>query len=104
MILSNTIHPESEAMTTESKASSSNKAAQENTPAEASSTSTEQKIITPAERWLLIREKAQIRAQKRGFVGGNPFEDWLEAEEEIDAKYDTDFRGVFAQTDAAEIT
>jgi len=50
---------------------------------------TKQKI-SPAERWLKIREKACLRAQKRGFVGGNPFEDWASAEKEVDAKYETD--------------
>lgn len=93
-------------MTIESKASSRNKAAREKTPAKTSSTSPggKKQMISPAERWLLIREKAYLRAQKRGFVGGNAFEDWLEAEEEIDAEYATDFRGVFSLTDPAEIT
>lgn len=92
-------------MTTESRASSSEQAAQKMTPGTASSTSTEgqKQTISPAERWLLIRENAYARAQRRGFVGGNPFEEWLQAEEEIDAQYETDFRGVFSLTDAEEI-
>lgn len=92
-------------MTTESKTSRSEKAARKATPAKASSTSSGEKkqTVSPAERWLLIRAAAYVRAQKRGFVGGNPFEDWLEAEEEIDAKYTTDFRGVFSLTDAEQI-
>ncbi len=93
-------------MTTESKASRSEKAARETTPAETSPSSPRGKkqTISPAERWLLIRDNARVRAQKRGFVGGNPFDDWLEAEEEIDAEYETDFRGVFSLTDAEQIT
>jgi len=45
-----------------------------------------------------------LRAQKRGFVGGNPFKDWLDAEEEVDARYTTDFRSVFSLSDPAEVT
>lgn len=93
-------------MTTENEASSSDKAARKGTPANASSTSHggQKQSISPAERWLLVRENAYTRIQKRGFVGGNPLEDWLKAEEEIDDKYVTDFRGVFSLTDPAEIT
>ncbi len=93
-------------MTIESKAFDSKQATQEKTPAKTLSTlpGGKKQTISPAERWLLIRENAYVRAQKRGFVGGNPFEDWLEAEEEIDAKYATDFRGVFSLTDPSDIT
>jgi hypothetical protein len=59
--------------------------------------------ITPKERWLLITEIARSRAQKRGFIGGNPVEDWLEAEREIDVRYTTDYESIFFKTDAAEI-
>jgi hypothetical protein len=92
-------------MITESRASSSEQAPQKTTPDTASSTLTEgqKQTISPAERWLLIRENAYVRAQRRGFVGGTPFEEWLQAEEEIDARYQTDFRGVFSLTDAEEI-
>jgi hypothetical protein len=54
--------------------------------------------ISPAERWLKIREKACIRAQQRGFVGGNPVDDWSDAEKEVDAKYDTDPDGASLTT------
>jgi hypothetical protein len=60
--------------------------------------------ITPAERWVLICENVYTRAQKRGFVGGNPLQDLADAEQEIDAAYETDFDGVFALTSTAEIT
>jgi hypothetical protein len=93
-------------MTTEGKAPSSEKGAQKMTPAKAPSTSPggKKQTISPAERWLLVRANAYVRAQKRGFVGGNPFEEWLQAEEEIDTQYTTDFRGVFTLTDSSEIT
>ena len=60
--------------------------------------------ISPAERWLLITEKAYHRIQRRGFVGGDPMEDWSEAEREVDAFYDTDTRHVFVQADAKKLT
>jgi hypothetical protein len=33
----------------------------------------------------LIEEGAYLKAERRGFQGGNPVNDWLEAEAEIDA-------------------
>jgi hypothetical protein len=60
--------------------------------------------ITPAERWVLICENVYARAQKRGFVGGNPLQDLADAEQEIDAAYETDFNCVFSLTSTAEIT
>lgn len=74
-------------------------------PPTASSTAAGEKkqTISPAERWLLIRKNAYVRAQKHGFVGRSPLQDWLEAEKEIDANYTTDFRGVFSLTDAEQI-
>jgi len=65
---------------------------------------TEKQTISPATRWLRIRENAYLRVQKRGFVGGNPFKDWLDAEEDVDARYTTDFRSVFSLSDPAEVT
>nr|VFK10825.1 MAG: Protein of unknown function (DUF2934) [Candidatus Kentron sp. LPFa]VFK24428.1 MAG: Protein of unknown function (DUF2934) [Candidatus Kentron sp. LPFa] len=41
-------------------------------------------IITPEERWHMIAVAAYYRAEQRGFMGGNPAEDWVAAEEEID--------------------
>ena len=87
-------------MSTASSASASQAASRKPTlnPAPASAPEREKPRISPAERWLKIREKAYIRAQKRGFVGGNPFNDWLEAEKEVDAKYDTDPDGASLST------
>lgn len=43
------------------------------------------KSITAEERRKLVAEKAYLRAERRGFQGGSPVEDWLEAEAEVDA-------------------
>jgi hypothetical protein len=93
-------------MTTENNASNHEQGAQKPKGSSASSSSSggDGRTISPAERWLLIRERAYILAQKRGFVGGNPFEDWMEAEKAIDAKHSTDYQGVFSLTDPKEIT
>jgi hypothetical protein len=40
--------------------------------------------ITPEERHRMIRDAAYYRAERRGFVGGDPRQDWLDAENEID--------------------
>lgn len=42
--------------------------------------------VTPEERWNMIAKAAYYRAEKRGFVGGDPAEDWTAAEAEIDAQ------------------
>lgn len=39
--------------------------------------------VTPEQRHQMIAEAAYRRAQKRSFVGGNPENDWYEAEAEI---------------------
>ncbi|RFC32392.1 MAG: Protein of unknown function (DUF2934) [Candidatus Nitrotoga sp. SPKER] len=39
--------------------------------------------ITPEQRHQMISEAAYWRAQKRSFVGGDPENDWYEAETEI---------------------
>ena len=59
--------------------------------------------ISPAERWLLIAEKAYCRVQRRGFVGGDPFKDWLAAEQEVDAIYAADSQGFLLQADAERL-
>ena len=40
--------------------------------------------MTPEERYRLIAEAAFLKAESRGFVGGDPVVDWLAAEQEID--------------------
>lgn len=39
--------------------------------------------VTSEERRRMIAEAAYLKAEKRGFVGGDPNEDWLTAEAEI---------------------
>jgi hypothetical protein len=41
--------------------------------------------LSPQERHRMICEAAYYRALRRGLVGGNPEQDWREAEAEIDA-------------------
>lgn len=43
-----------------------------------------QSPITPEQRYRMIEEAAYFRAEKRGFVGGDVAEDWIQAEAEID--------------------
>lgn len=65
---------------------------------------TENKIvIPPGKRWLMIAEEAYALAQRRGFVGGDPFQDWKEAEAAVDSRYQVDVGGMFSQTDADKI-
>jgi Protein of unknown function (DUF2934) len=48
---------------------------------------TTKNVITsasPEKRYQMIAEAAYFRAEKRGFVGGDVAQDWLEAEKEID--------------------
>lgn len=40
--------------------------------------------ITAEDRHRLIAEAAYFRAEARGFCGGDPLEDWLAAEAEVD--------------------
>lgn len=43
-----------------------------------------QSRVTQEERRKMIAEAAYLRAERRGFMGGDPTEDWLSAEAEID--------------------
>ena len=44
--------------------------------------------VTPTlsedQRHAMIAERAYLRAELRGFQGGDPVEDWLEGEKEVD--------------------
>jgi len=42
-------------------------------------------VATSGERHRMIAEIAFLRAERRGFKGGDPVEDWLEAEQEVDS-------------------
>jgi len=41
--------------------------------------------VAPQERQRRIAEAAYLRAEQRGFQGGDPISDWLAAEAEVDA-------------------
>ena len=43
-----------------------------------------QSAVTSEERQKMIAEAAFLRAERRGFAGGDPTDDWLWAEAEID--------------------
>ncbi len=40
---------------------------------------------SPEQRTAMIQMAAYLRAERRGFQGGDPAQDWLEAEREVDA-------------------
>jgi len=40
--------------------------------------------VSPEQRHAMIAEGAYLRAERRGFSGGDPLSDWLAAEEEVD--------------------
>ena len=41
---------------------------------------------TPEERWKMISDAAYYIAEKRGFLGGDPAQDWCEAERQIEER------------------
>ncbi|MCG6970299.1 MAG: DUF2934 domain-containing protein [Gammaproteobacteria bacterium] len=41
--------------------------------------------ISDEQRLSMIAETAYFKAEKRGFMGGDPTEDWLAAESEVEA-------------------
>jgi hypothetical protein len=50
-------------------------------PADAPASSRE---LLSVEAWhALVAEAAYLRAERRGFIGGSPEQDWLEAEQEL---------------------
>jgi len=46
----------------------------------------------------MIQLAAYLRAEKRGFQGGDPMHDWIEAEREIDATLKDNSRRMHAGT------
>jgi|AMWB02.1.fsa_nt_gi DNA anti-recombination protein RmuC len=54
------------------------------TAAMKASTGEKKTPVTPEQRYRMIAEAAYFRTEKRGFVGGDAAQDWLEAEVEID--------------------
>ena len=61
------------------------------------------KKISATERWVMISKNVYSRAQQRGFVGGDPFEDLSDAAREVDEEYATDVQGLLALTDPVEL-
>jgi len=43
------------------------------------------RTVSAEQRHAMIAERAYLRAEVRGFQGGDPVEDWLEGEKEVDA-------------------
>ena len=41
--------------------------------------------IKPEARWQMISEAAYFLAEKRGFTGGDPCQDWIDAEAQVEA-------------------
>lgn len=54
------------------------------TPARKTQTRARAAGINPEIRYQMIAEAAYLRAEQRGFNGGDPLEDWLAAEHEVD--------------------
>ncbi len=44
----------------------------------------ERPMISPELRLHMIRDAAYFRAERRGFTSGDPMQDWIEAEAEVD--------------------
>jgi hypothetical protein len=44
--------------------------------------------VDAQQRWLMIAERAYLLAAARGFAPGGELEDWLSAEQEVDARLD----------------
>ena len=65
-----------------SKTSVSSKSEASAQPAPAESGS--QASISPEDRTRMIAEAAYILAEQRGFQGGSPEQDWLEAEAQVE--------------------
>lgn len=58
----------------------------ETTPEPGPATEPPRVEITAEEKLKMIAEAAYFRAERRGFVGGNPAEDWIAAEAEVEAR------------------
>jgi hypothetical protein len=43
------------------------------------------RTVSAEQRNAMIAESAYLRAEARGFQGGDPVQDWLEGEKEVDA-------------------
>ena len=48
-------------------------------------TATVTRTVSAEQRNAMIAESAYLRAESRGFQGGDPVQDWLDGEKEVDA-------------------
>ena len=62
------------------------KAAPKKISASASKTTQKATTLSAEERRRLIAEAAYLRAEQRGFIGGDPVQDWMEAEADLDTR------------------
>ena len=69
--------------TTEAKASPKKTTSKKSTTRKTSAK--DAAVISIEQRHVMIEKMAYIFAEQRGFVGGDPTQDWLAAESEIDA-------------------
>ena len=54
--------------------------------------------MTADQRWSMIQTAAYFRAEKRNFQGGNPVQDWVDAEREVDALLTNNKRNIGTRT------
>lgn len=67
------------------KVTTQKKAAEQKTATVKTGPRKQQKInVTAEERYRMIADAAYYKAERRGFVGGHPVNDWIEAEVEVD--------------------
>ena len=64
---------------------SSARAKRSRTAAGATKTPAVTRSVSADQRHTMIAESAYRRAESRGFLGGDPMQDWLEGEKEVDA-------------------
>ena len=74
----------------EKKAKTATKTQAKPTARKTTARKTAAKAVSPAvndeQRLAMVREAAYFRAEQRGFVGGDPVQDWIEAELEVNAQ------------------
>ena len=71
------------------RSNSTKNAKRETTKKRTKSVTPKRPMITVEERYRLIAESAYYRAHNRHFEGGDNLRDWLDAENEIDSRYET---------------
>lgn len=59
---------------------------QQQTKARKASASTKASAIDNSKVHEMVAREAYLRAEERGFMGGDPLQDWLEAEKKVTEK------------------